>query len=135
MTVSNPIDMPWSPSTDQIFDPGNNIQYQWDGEKWVTYSTPGEAQNYWFKDNAGNFLRPIEFGEDVKLTDASQNVTVFLDASEGDLDINDIVSLTVSTTGLTVGSQKTGGTTVATITSAGMLTVENINMEAFPALP
>ena len=135
MTVSNPIDMPGSPTSDQIFDPGNNIQYQWDGEKWVTYTTPGEAQNYWFKDNAGNFLRPIEFGEDVKLTDASQNVTIFLDTSAGQVDCTDVLSNTVTTTGLVVATQKTGGTTSASITSAGLLTVENISMETFPALP
>ena len=135
MVQSNPIDMPGSPSTDQIFDPGNNIQYQWDGEKWVTYTTPGEAQNYWFKDNQNNFLRPIEFGEDLVLKDTSLNNTFVVSASDGGVDCGDLVSTTVTTTGLVVATAKTGGTTNATITSAGLLTVENINMEAFPALP
>ena len=75
-----------------------------------------------------------KLGEQVKLRDISGSVQLTLD-SDGDIDCMTIQSSTIACTGLTVATQKTGGTTNASISSAGMLTVENINMENFPTLP
>ncbi len=33
--ASNPIDMPGSPATGDLYSPGNGVTYEWDGEKWV----------------------------------------------------------------------------------------------------
>ena len=136
MTVSNPIDMPNSPSAGDIFTAGNDVQYIYDGEKWIAYIVPGSAENYWqqYAIFGEAYLSPIKFGEDVKLRDTSGAIQLTLE-SDGDVDCATIQSTTIAATGLTVATQKTGGVTTASITSAGLLTCENINMEAFPALP
>ena len=136
MTVSNPIDMPNTPSAGTIYTAGNDVQYIYDGEKWIAYIVPGAAENYWqqFALFGDAFLAPIKLGEQVRLRDAAGTVKLILD-SDGDIDCETIQATTTSFTGLTIATQKTGGTTTASITSAGMLSCENINMEAFPALP
>ena len=136
MTVSNPIDMPNTPSAGTIYTAGNDVQYIYDGEKWIAYIVPGAAENYWqqFALFGDAFLAPIKLGEQVRLRDSSGAVQLILD-SDGDIDCATIQGTTISSTGLTVATQKTGGVTNASITSAGLLTCENINMEAFPALP
>jgi hypothetical protein len=136
MTVSNPIDMPNTPSAGTIYTAGNDVQYIYDGEKWIAYIVPGAAENYWqqFALFGDAFLAPIKLGEQVRLRDAAGTVKLILD-SDGDIDCETIQATTTSFTGLTIATQKTGGTTTASITSAGMLSCENINMESFPALP
>ena len=136
MTVSNPIDMPNTPSAGTIYTAGNDVQYIYDGEKWIAYIVPGAAENYWeqFALFGDAYLSPIKLGEQVKLRDSSGAIQLTLD-SDGDIDCATIQATTISGTGLTIATQKTGGTTTASITSAGMLSCENINMEAFPALP
>ena len=136
MTVSNPIDMPNSPSAGTIYTAGNDVQYIYDGEKWIAYIVPGAAENYWqqFALFGDAYLSPIKLGEQVKLRDTSGAIQLTLD-SDGDIDCATIQGTTISATGLTVATQKTGGVTTASITSAGLLSCENINMEAFPALP
>ena len=136
MTVSNPIDMPNTPSAGTIYTAGNDVQYIYDGEKWIAYIVPGAAENYWqqFALFGDAFPAPIKLGEQVRLRDAAGTVKLILD-SDGDIDCETIQGTTIAATGLTIATQKTGGTTTASITSAGMLSCENINMEAFPALP
>ena len=136
--ASNPIDMPANPSTGTIFDPGNNVQYEWDGEKWVSFTTPGEAQNYWFKDNQNNFLRPIEFGEDLVLRDLSNNTTVTLTSSSGNITATsgDLFMNATNIKSMSVRTNVTDSATeMASIDSAGLLTCKNIDMANFPLLP
>ena len=136
--ASNPIDMPTSPTIGTIFDPGNNVQYEWDGEKWVAYTTPGEAQNYWFKDNQNNFLRPLEFGEDLVLRDLSNNTQITFTAANGNITATN-GALTINQTNQKTFSVRTNvtdpATEMASIDSAGLLTCKNINMANFPLLP
>ena len=136
MTVSNPIDMPNNPSAGTIYTAGNDVQYIYDGEKWIAYIVPGAAENYWqqFALFGDAYLSPIKLGEQVRLRDTSGAIQLTLD-SDGDIDCATIQGTTIAATGLTVATQKTGGVTTASITSAGLLSCENINMEAFPALP
>ena len=136
--ASDPILMPASPAVGDLYSPGNGVTYEWDGEKWVMFIQPGDAQNYWLDDPVNNYLTPITKGEDVALLDSSANVTIRLTASTGKIDApNGLIFvegsrqkyLSVRT------SLNDAGTEVAKISSAGTLSCTNIDMENFPTLP
>ena len=136
--ASNPIDMPASPAVGDLYSPGNGVNYEWDGEKWVVFVSPGEAQNYWFKDNNNNFLRPIEFGEDIAIEDASRNVTIKFTAATGKIDAPAGLLFVEGTRAKYMSVRTTlndANTEVAKISSAGVLTCANIDMDNFPLLP
>ena len=136
--ASNPIDMPASPAVGDLYSPGNGVQYEWDGEKWVMFIQPGDAQNYWLDDPVNGFLRPIEKSEDVALIDNSSNVTIRLTASTGKIDSPSGLLFVEGTRAKYMSVRSTlndANTEVAKISSAGTLTCLNIAMENFPSLP
>ena len=136
--ASNPIDMPASPAVGDLYSPGNGVQYEWDGEKWVMFIQPGDAQNYWLDDAVEGYLRPITKGEDVALMDTSNNVTIRLTAATGKIDSPNGLLFVEGTRQkyLSVrGTLNDANTEVAKISSAGTLSCLNIAMENFPLLP
>ena len=136
--ASNPIDMPASPAVGDLYSPGNGVQYEWDGEKWVMFIQPGDAQNYWLDDPVNGFLRPIEKSEDVALIDNSSNVTIRLTAATGKIDSPSGLLFVEGTRAKYMSVRSTlndANTEVAKISSAGTLTCLNIAMENFPSLP
>ena len=136
--ASNPIDMPASPAVGDLYSPGNGVQYEWDGEKWVMFIQPGDAQNYWLDDPVNGFLRPIEKSEDVALIDNSSNVTIRLTAATGKIDSPSGLLFVEGTRAKYMSVRSTlndANTEVAKIASNGTLSCLNIAMENFPSLP
>jgi hypothetical protein len=136
--ASNPIDMPGSPATGDLYSPGNGVTYEWDGEKWVMYIQPGDAQNYWLDDPVNNYLTPITKGEDVALLDTSSNVTIRLTGATGKIDSPNGLLFVEGSRQKYLSVRSTlndANTEVAKISSAGTLSCLNIAMENFPSLP
>ena len=53
------LDLPLSPSLNDIYQAGNGINYQWDGEKWVVFVDPASGTNVWTRDNSTTTVYPI----------------------------------------------------------------------------
>jgi hypothetical protein len=129
---------PPNPTTGTIFQADNGAQYLWDGEKWISYVASGSSANYWAQELATNSLTPIKIGEDIRLKSNSTTISLLLSASNGNVTAASGTSIFDSSAckTLSVRSTVTNATTeVASINSSGLLTVTNIDMDAFPALP
>jgi hypothetical protein len=129
---------PPNPTTGTIFQADNGAQYLWDGEKWISYVAAGSSANYWVQDSNTNSLSPIKISEDVRLKSNSTTASLILTAANGNITATagTIFIDGTATKDFSVRTTVTNpATEVASINSSGLLTVTNINMDSFPALP
>ena len=80
------LDLPNSPQLDDIYQASNGINYQWDGEKWVTYVDPTSGVNVWQRDNSTNTVSTIIDGDTVVVTNNSGESTIKFDGNAGSIE-------------------------------------------------
>ena len=80
------LDFPNSPSVGSTFLGTNNINYQWDGEKWKMFSDPSTSQSsLWARDAVNVDIYPANAGDNVNVRDGSGTITATLNA-DGSVD-------------------------------------------------
>ena len=79
------LDLPQSPSLGDIHQGENGINYEWDGEKWVTYIDPASGVNVWQRDNATDTITPINDGDTIAATDATGTQTIQMMGTSGEV--------------------------------------------------
>ncbi len=120
-----------------IFEAGNGVKYQWDGDKWVSYLEPDQQQNWWDRivvSDGTSWLRQLERGDDVGLVNTNNVIKIYMDVSDSSIECRKIVTERCNTDQLKVLNETTGAQ-VALIDTAGELTCENISIDTFPTLP
>lgn len=75
------IDFPSSPSINDTFLGSNNINYQWDGEKWKLYVDAYASQaSLWSRDSVNADLYPLTLGDDINVRDGDGNIQISVTA-------------------------------------------------------
>lgn len=77
------LDLPLSPSLNDIHTGANGINYQWDGEKWVVYIDANAGTNVWERDPSTTTISPIAAGDTVAATDGGGTETIKLIGTTG----------------------------------------------------
>ena len=60
-----PIDFPYPPAIDQVFDAPNGVAYKWDGVKWTLRSSAEDNINYWTRNALTADLSPKSFNDTI----------------------------------------------------------------------
>ena len=80
------LDFPSSPTLNDTFLGTNNINYQWDGEKWKMYTDPTATQSsLWARDAVNVDIYPANAGDNVNARNGGGTITATLNA-DGSID-------------------------------------------------